>query len=107
MSEVEKVVVIEKPHQSMWAEPWAAMQKWWSVRIGVLGMAAMAGIPALADQFPHIAPSLISWFPKHGQQWVPVLGAGIAVVARVLNQEFIASRMRAFFERLGGNSGSH
>lgn len=97
--------MIEQPvkaHHPLWAERWGVMHKWWSVRIGVLGMTAMAGIPALSDQFPNIAPSLISWFPKHGQQWVPVLGAAIAVSARVVSQDFIATRMRAFFGRGNG-----
>lgn len=107
MSEVEKVVVVEKPHHPLWAERWGVMRKWWSVRIGVLGIAAMTGLPAISDQFPNIAPSLISWFPKHGAQWVPVAGAALAVIARVVSQEFIASRMRAFFGRHGGDDGAH
>lgn len=103
----QKVVVVERPHHPMWAEHWSVMRKWWSVRIGVLGIALMSGIPALSDQFPNIAPSLISYFPKSGAQWVPILGAAIAIAARVISQEFIASRLRAFFGRHGGDDGSH
>jgi hypothetical protein len=106
MSEVEKVVVIEKPHHPMWAERWTVMHKWWSVRIGAVGILIMSGIPALSDQFPGVAPSLISWFPKHGQQWVPVLGAVLAVAARVVSQQFVADRLRAFFAK-GGGDGPH
>lgn len=107
MSEVEKVVVIDQPHHPVWAERWGVMHRWWSVRIGVVGIAAMAGIPALSDQFPNIAPSLIAYFPKNGAQWVPIAGGVLAVAARVISQEFIASRMRAYFGRHGGGDGPH
>jgi hypothetical protein len=101
----EKVVVVEPAHHPLFVDRWRVMRRWWSVRIGVLGVAAMAGIPALSDQFPNIAPSLISYFPKHGAQWVPILGAVIAIAARVISQEFIADRMRAFFTRQGCANG--
>jgi len=107
MTEVEKVVVVEKPHHPLWADRWGVMRKWWTLKIGVVGIAALTGIPALSDQFPNIAPSLISWFPKHGQQWVPVAGAFIAIAARVVSQEFIASRLRDYFSRHGGDNGPH
>lgn len=75
-----------------------------SVVVGALGVIIMAGVPALSDQFPNIAPSLIAWFPKHGQQWVPCLGAAIAIVARIVSQQFVVDKLRAMFAK-GGSDG--
>lgn len=77
----------------------AVVRKWWSVRIGAFGVLLMAGVPALSDQFPNLAPALLAWFPKHGQQWVPVAGALIAVAARVVSQEAVIERVRGMFRR--------
>lgn len=90
---------------SIFVDRWAVMHRYWSVRVGVLGVIVMAGIPALSDQFPNIAPSLISWFPKHGQQWVPVLGAAIAILARIVSQQFVIDRCRAIFGHKDGGDG--
>lgn len=88
----------------LFVERWSVMHRWWSVRVGALGVIVMAGVPALSDQFPNIAPSLVSWFPKHGQQWVPVLGAVIAIAARIISQQFVIDRFRAMFGRKDGGS---
>lgn len=82
------------------------IRSWWSVRFGALGVLLMAGIPALSDQFPNIAPSLLAFFPKHGQQWVPIAGAVIAIAARVVSQEALIERLRGMFRR-GGGDGAH
>lgn len=86
----------------MFAERFGVMHKWWSVRVGALGVIVMAGVPALSDQFPNIAPSLLSFFPKHGQQWVPILGAVIAIAARIVSQQFVIDKLRMMFGRKDG-----
>jgi hypothetical protein len=81
----------------VFVDRWAVMHRWWSVRVGALGVILMAGIPALSDQFPNIAPSLLAFFPKHGQQWVPIAGAVIAVAARVVSQAEVMNRIHVMF----------
>lgn len=74
------------------------MRTWWSVHIGLAGIVLMAGIPALADQyFPNIAPALLHWFPNHGQQWVPIGGAALAIIARIVSQAAVIERIKALF----------
>lgn len=89
----------------LFADRWAVMHRWWSVRIGAFGVIVFAGVPALSDQFPNIAPSLVAWFPKHGQQWVPILGAAIAIAARIVSQQFVIDRLRAMFARKDAGDG--
>lgn len=79
------------------ADHWSVMHKYWSVRVGALGVVVMAGVPALSDQFPNIAPSLVVWFPKHGQQVVPIIGAVIAIAARIVSQEAVIDHLRMMF----------
>jgi hypothetical protein len=83
------------------------IRSWWSVRVSAIGIILMAGVPALSDQFPNIAPSLLSFFPKHGQQWVPIAGALLAVLARIVSQAAIIDQLRGMFKRKGGNDGTH
>jgi hypothetical protein len=82
------------------------IRSWWSVRIGALGVILLAAIPAISDQFPNVAPSLIAFFPKHGQQWVPIVGAVLAVAARVVSQAALIEKLRCMF-RKGGDDGTH
>jgi hypothetical protein len=86
----------------LFADRWAVMHRWWSVRVGTLGIIALAGLPALSDQFPNIAPSLITWFPRHGAQVVPIIGAVIAIAARVISQEYVMQRLHALFGKKDG-----
>jgi hypothetical protein len=82
------------------------IRSWWSVRIGALGVILLAAIPAISDQFPNVAPSLMAFFPKHGQQWVPIVGAVLAVAARVVSQAALLDKLRGMF-RKGGDDGAH
>lgn len=86
----------------IFVERWGVMRRWWSLRVGAVGVIVMAGIPALSDQFPNIAPSLLAWFPKHGQQWVPIAGAVIAIAARIVSQQFVLEKLRLMFGRKDG-----
>jgi hypothetical protein len=83
------------------------IRSWWSVRVGALGVILLAAIPAISDQFPNVAPSLMAFFPKHGQQWVPIVGALLAVAARVVSQAALLERLRGMFSRKGGDDGAH
>ena len=83
------------------------IRSWWSVRIGALGVILLAAIPAIADQFPNVAPSLLAFFPKHGQQWVPIVGALLAVAARVVSQAALLDKVRGMFGRKGGDDGAN
>lgn len=83
------------------------IRSWWSVRIGVVGALLLAAIPAISDQFPNVAPSLLSFFPKHGQQWVPIAGAVLAVVARVVSQAALIEHLRGMLHKRGGEDGAH
>lgn len=94
--------------RKIFVERWGVMHRWWSVRVGAVGVILMAGVPALSDQFPNIAPALLHWFPNHGQQWIPILGAVIAIVARIVSQQFVIDRIRAMFARRdGGQDAPH
>lgn len=94
-------IVVEEPHHPLWAAHWTEMRKWWSLRCGIVGVLILSGLPALNDQFPNVAPSLISWFPHGGEQWVPILGAVLAVATRVISQAYIADKIRGVFKVKG------
>lgn len=83
------------------------IRSWWSVRIGVVGALLLAAIPAISDQFPNVAPSLLSFFPKHGQQWVPIVGALLAVAARIVSQAVLIDRLRGMLRGNGGGNGTN
>jgi hypothetical protein len=83
------------------------IRSWWSVRIGAFGVILLAAVPAISDQFPNVAPSLMSFFPKHGQQWVPIVGALLAVAARVVSQAALFERLRGMLRNKGGDDGAH
>lgn len=80
--------------------------KWWSVRVSALMLILLAAIPPLADQYPQLAPSLLALFPKHGQQWVPIVGVLLTVAARIVSQAGLISSIKALF-RKGGDDGAH
>lgn len=85
-------------------DKWTRLHRLWSVRVGALGIVVMAGLPELANQyFPNIAPALLHWFPNHGQEWVPIAGAVLAIAARVVSQEAIIERLHALFGRKDGD----
>lgn len=85
-------------HHPAFAASFAEIRGWWSVRCGIVGILILTGLPALNDQFPNIAPSLMQWFPKNGQQWVPILGAAIAILTRIISQAYVADQIRKMFK---------
>jgi len=100
----DEKVVVEQQKPRILADRWSVMHRWWSVRISAAGVVLMAGIPALADQYPNIAPSLLAWFPKHGQQWVPIGGALLVIASRIVTQEAIMGKLKSLFGGQNGNS---
>lgn len=79
--------------------PWAEIKRWWSPKIGVVGIVVLAAVPAISDQWPNFAPGLLALFPKHGAQWVPIVGAALAVLARVISQAAVIEAFRRLFRR--------
>ncbi|WP_354677171.1 DUF7940 domain-containing protein [Cupriavidus plantarum] len=88
--------------------PWAEIKRWWSPKIGVVGIVVLAAVPAISDQWPNFAPGLLALFPKHGAQWVPIVGAALAVVARVISQAAVIDAFRRLFrpEKKEGGDGA-
>jgi hypothetical protein len=76
------------------ADRWTVMHRWWSVRIGVVGVLLIAGMPALEDQIPELKQILLGWFPRNGAQWVPMLCILLTVLARVLSQAAVIEQLR-------------
>lgn len=96
---VEVIKIIAEPaHHPLFVTHWTIWKKYWSVKIGFAGILILSGIPALNDQFPNIAPSLLHWFPNHGQQWVPILGAVIGIAARIVSQDYVIAQIRRIFK---------
>jgi peptidoglycan/LPS O-acetylase OafA/YrhL len=79
--------------------PWREIKTWWSPKIGVAGIVVLAAIPAISDQWPNFAPGLLALFPKHGAQWVPIAGAALAVIARVISQAAVIEAFRRLLRR--------
>jgi hypothetical protein len=75
-----------------------AFKHWLSAAVVIL----LAAVPPLADQYPNLVPSLLSLFPKHGQQWVPIAGVVLTVAAHVIRDAGMLDRVRALLS--GGNS---
>jgi hypothetical protein len=96
----EKTLVVEPVPRRFLADRWKIMRGWWSVHVGVAGIVLMAAVPELSDQyFPNIAPALLHWFPNHGQQWVPIGGAVLAIIARIVSQAAVIARIKSFFRK--------
>lgn len=87
------------------AAPWAEIKEWWSPKIGVVGIVVLAAVPAIADQWPNFAPSLLALFPKHGAQWVPIAGAALAVLARIISQAAVVEAFCRLFRRQAKEGG--
>lgn len=90
------------------ADEWANIKKWWSVWVGLLTTALLTAMPIVADNWPDLAPGFISLFPKHGQQWAPVIGVILTIIARLLSQAAIMEAVRKMFRKKeAGNAADH
>jgi hypothetical protein len=67
-------------------EDWRAAYKFASVRVAALLALLYSLIPLAADQWPNVMPSFISWFPKNGQQYAPIIGSVLFILARVVQR---------------------
>jgi hypothetical protein len=76
---------------------WSEIKKWWSVWIGAATTLLLAGVPALADQWPNVAPSITVWFPKNGAQVAPIIGTALTVAARIISQRAVLDQLRKLF----------
>jgi hypothetical protein len=82
-------------NRQAWGHAWRNCHRWWSVRIGIVGVVLMAAIPALNDQWPNLAPSLLYWFPHKGQQWIPIGGVIVAIITHVIQSQDVLSQISA------------
>lgn len=82
-------------------DEWSAIRKWWSIWAGILAAAILTGVPIVADQWPQLAPSFIALFPKHGQQWAPVVGVALMIAARLISQAAVLDALRKLFKHDG------
>lgn len=67
-------------------EDWRKAHKFASVRLAALLALLYSLLPLAADQWPNVAPSFISMFPQHGQQWAPVIGSVLFIAARLVRR---------------------
>jgi hypothetical protein len=67
-------------------EDWRKAWKFASIRLAALLALLYSLIPLAADQWPNVMPSFISWFPAHGQQWAPVIGSALFIIARLVQR---------------------
>ena len=67
-------------------EDWRKAWKFASIRLAALLALLYSLIPLAADQWPNVMPSFIGMFPQHGQQWAPVIGSVLFILARVLQK---------------------
>lgn len=83
----------------MLVDDWKRAHKWWSVRVSVAVAIAVALLPVVNDQWPTLAPILLSFFPKNGQQWVPVAGAVITIVVRMISQDALITSIKSILKK--------
>ncbi|SDV50221.1 DUF7940 domain-containing protein [Chitinasiproducens palmae] len=74
------------------AAPWAVMKKWWCVHVAGAFAMLLAVVPALAHEWPTLAPVLLDLFPSGGKQWVPIVGIGLVIAARSIKQPALTER---------------
>lgn len=67
-------------------DDWRAAWKYASIRLAALLAMLYSLIPLAAEQWPNVMPSFISWFPAHGQQWAPIVGSLLFILARVVQR---------------------
>lgn len=69
-------------------DDWKQWWKWSEMRLMALGAVVLAAAPHLAgilsDNWPSIAPWVMTFFPKAPETIVPVIGVVITMIARVL-----------------------
>ncbi|SAL10619.1 hypothetical protein AWB73_00136 [Caballeronia turbans] len=67
-------------------DDWRKAYKFASIRLAAFLALVYSLIPLAADQWPNVMPSFISWFPKNGQQWAPIVGSVLFILARVVQR---------------------
>lgn len=89
-------------------DEWSAIRTWWSVWAGTFSVIVLTVVPVINEHWPDLAPTFVSVFPKHGQQWAPIVGVGLAMLARLLDQAAVLDGFRRVFHhfRKGGGDGA-
>jgi len=64
-------------------DDWKQAHHFASVQLSALLALLYSLLPVVADQWPGVAPTFVSFFPEHGQQWAPVIGCLLVIVARI------------------------
>jgi hypothetical protein len=67
-------------------EDWRKAWKFASIQLAALLAMLYSLIPLVSDQWPNVMPTFITWFPAHGQQWAPVIGSLLFILARVVQR---------------------
>lgn len=65
---------------------WRRAWKFASVQMATLLTLSFSLVPVAAEQWPNVAPSFVSWFPKNGQQWAPIIGSALVIAARLVKR---------------------
>lgn len=87
---------------------WSEIKTWWSMWAGTLSAIVLTSVPVIADRWPDVVPTFVSIFPKHGQQWAPIIGIVLVILARLIDQAAVVEGFRCFFHRNKGiDSASH
>ena len=81
------------------SDTWAEIKKWWSLWAASFTAIVLVAVPVVADQWPDLVPGFVALFPKHGQQWAPVIGLALTVAARIISQAAIMDGLRKLFGR--------
>lgn len=55
-----------------------------SVRVGALFGVLLTVMPVLAEQWPNVAPTFVFFFPHGGEQWAPIIGVVLIILARLV-----------------------
>lgn len=80
-------------------DQWSEIKKWWSMWAGVLTLSMLAAVPVIAERWPDLAPAFIALFPKNGEQWAPIIGVALTVLARIVSQAAVLDALRKIFRR--------
>ena len=80
-------------------DQWSEIKKWWSMWAGVFTLSLLAAVPVVAERWPDLAPAFIALFPKNGEQWAPIVGVALTVLARIVSQAAVLDAVRRIFRR--------
>lgn len=71
------------PFKLQLIDDWKRAHHFASVQLSALLALIYSVLPVVADQWSGVAPTFVSWFPKNGQQWAPIIGCALVILARI------------------------